>query len=298
MTLPRFSRTALRSLVLGTAAFLTVVPGSLAAQESGDLFVSSRNTHSVKRFDSRTGAYLGDFVAPGSGGLNQTQEVAFGPDGHLYVSGRGNAHILRFDGETGAFLDAFTSGYDLDNPTKMTFGPDGYLYVSQWGEERGTVVRFDAETGAFDREVTQQPLELGMAHAWDADGVLYVASYGSRDVRRIAPDGSLIDVFVGPDILSSAVNLWFGEEGDLFVVDWEAGSVERFDGETGAHLGRFIGGLAKAEGVTIGPDGLIYLCDWEANRIERFDPETGARIDTFTSEGGMLAPNGLVFRTR
>ncbi len=35
---------------------------------SPDLFVSIRNTNSVKRYDGATGAYIDDFVKIGSGG--------------------------------------------------------------------------------------------------------------------------------------------------------------------------------------------------------------------------------------
>ena len=80
-----------------------------------DLFVSSRNTHSIKLFDGATGDPKGDFVSARTGNLNTTQEVAFGYDGHLYVSGRGNSAIKKYDGSTGEFIGNFTSGYSLDN---------------------------------------------------------------------------------------------------------------------------------------------------------------------------------------
>ena len=266
-----------------------------AQSATPDLFVSSRNNSSVKRFDGRTGAFLGDFVPSGAGGLEATQEVAFGPDGNLYVSGRGNAHILEFDGHTGEFLGDFTSGYDLDNPTKMTFGPDGMLYVSQWGEQKSAVARFDARTGVFVDEATDIALQEGMAHVWDDEGRMYVASYTSKDVKRFDADGRLIDVFVGPEHLSSAVNLWFGDGGDLFVVDWEAGKVLRYDGSTGAYKGVFISGMTRSEGVTLGQDGVLYICDWQENVIHRYDATTGEHLGIFAEGGGMLQPNGVVF---
>ena len=258
-----------------------------------DLFVSSRNTNSVKRYDGETGAYLGDFVASGAGGLRATQEVAFGLDGHLYVSGRGNTAILKFDGQTGAFIEPFTSGYTLDNPTKMTFGPDSLLYVSQWGQEQSTVARFDAVTGVFVDEITPD-LNQPMGHAWDADTTLYVVSFGSRDVRRYDRQGTLIDVLVSSSFLQGPVNLWFDGD-DLLVVDWQTGSVKRFDGQTGAFKENFITGLTNAEGVTVGPDGALYLCDWQQNRVNRYDAQTGAFQKVFASGGGLLQPNSIVF---
>ncbi|MEN8144459.1 MAG: NHL repeat-containing protein [Gemmatimonadota bacterium] len=289
-----------RYVVLLCGSIAAATPGLASGQETHadsdrpDLFVSSRNTNSVKRFDGATGEYLGDFVAPGSGGLSATQEVAFGPDGNLYVSGRGNPQILRFDGESGEFLGPFTSGYDLDEPTKMTFGPDGKLYVSQWGKNKRTVARFNAVTGVYVDEVTPA-LQEGMAHAWSEDGTLYVASYGSKDVRRFGPGAENLGVFTQGSELASAVNLWFGEDGDLFVLDWERGRVARFDGSDGSYEGVFIDGLEKAEGVTLGHDGALYICDWQKNQIHRYDAKTGEHLGIFASGGEMKQPNGLVF---
>jgi len=260
------------------------------------LFVSNRNDSSVKRCDGVTGEFIDSFIEPGAGGLEATQEVAFDPGGDLYVSGRGNAHILRFDGTTGAFLGAFTWGYSLDNPTKMIFGPDGMLYVSQWVTKHSAVVRFDVITGQFVDEATSVPLEEGMAHTWDAEGRLYVASYGSKNVKRFDQDGRLIDVFVTSEHLASVVNLWFGDVGDLFVVDWEAGSVLRYDGSTGEYIGVFISGMTRSEGVTLGPDGALYVCDWQKNTVNRYDATTGEHLGIFATGGRMMQPNGVVFR--
>lgn len=259
-----------------------------------DLFVSSRNTHSVKRFDGITGAFLGDFVQPNAGGLNTPQEVAFGPDGHLYVSGRGNTAILKYNSSTGAFLGAFTSGYLLQDPTKMTFGPDGFLYVSQWGVVQKKVARFDAFTGVFEDEFTSIDLVEGCGHAWDADTNLYVASFGSADVRKFDRNGTFIAVVNQSGFLAGAVNVFIGDSSDVFVVDWNSGSVMEFDGTTGDFESTFISGMVRTEGVTVGPDGNFYLCDWSQNEIVAYD-SSGSLIGVFTDEGGMLQPNSLVF---
>jgi streptogramin lyase len=291
-------RLFLRCLILSALGVMTLAPAG-TAQEDGRhyLFVSSRNDSSVKRFDGMTGEFIDSFIESGAGGLEATQGVAFGPDGDLYVSGRGNAHILRFNGTTGAFLGAFTWGYRLENPTKMTFGPDGMLYVSQWGRKHSAVARFDALTGAFVDEATSVPLQEGMAHTWDGEGRVYVASYGSKDVKRFDQEGHLIDVFVTSEHLASAVNLWFGEDGDLFVVDWEAGSVLRYDGSTGEYVGVFISGMTRSEGVALGPDGAIYVCDWQENTVHRYDAKTGEHLGIFATGGGMMQPNGVAFNS-
>lgn len=259
-----------------------------------EIFVSSRATSSVKRFDGSNGEYFDDFVKPGSGGLNLTQEVAFGPDNHLYVSGRGTSAILKFDKTSGEFIERFTKGYSLDEPTKITFGPDGLLYVSQWGKSKNKVARFEATSGAFVDEITEG-LNQGMAHTWDNSGRLYVVSYGSRDVRRYSSEGVFIDVFTKGGSLQGPVNLWFGADGNLFVADWETGSVQIFDGSTGDFVRNFITGLAKVEGFAFDKDGNLYLCDWVKNTINQYDA-SGKFKKILIKNGSLSQPNGIAIR--
>src|SRR6266567_3945270 len=111
---------------------LTVLLSVPAMAWSADLFVSSPETNSVVRFDGKTGKLIGDFVAPGSGGLSGTHGLAFGPDGNLYVNNRYGHNILRYNGRTGAFIDVFVprgSG-GLNTNIGLLLGPDDNLYVT------------------------------------------------------------------------------------------------------------------------------------------------------------------------
>jgi DNA-binding beta-propeller fold protein YncE len=119
---------------------------------SADWFVSAASRNSVLRF-SDNGTLLGDFVAPGAGGLTNPQGITFGPDGNLYVSSfsgtPGNNHVLQFDGETGSFLGVFASVANMVWPAEINFR-GGHLYVSDFSAgTTGRVSRFDATTGAF-----------------------------------------------------------------------------------------------------------------------------------------------------
>ncbi len=78
--------------------------------ETDSLYISDSGDDTVKRFDAKTGEYLGAFIAPGSGGL-------LGPRGLIFTRGRLHlvnqnvfqpfaGEILRYERNTGAFLDA------------------------------------------------------------------------------------------------------------------------------------------------------------------------------------------------
>lgn len=259
-----------------------------------EVFVSSRNTGTVKRFNAFTGQYLGEFGREQIG--NETQDVALGPDGKLYVTSLQSKYVLRFDPATGAFLGNFSSGYDLQRPTKISFAPDGYLYVSQWGEDQKSVVRFDARTGQFDRDVTG-PLDGPLGHARDAAGNLYVACFFSKDIKKFHPDGQSAGT-VSPDgSLRGPSNLWFAANGDLLVADWDTGSIKRFrvQGDTLAFVSDFATGFARLEGAAIAPDGYLYACDWHLNLVKKLDAGSGSSIGVYLEGGDMLHPNGLAF---
>ncbi len=277
--------------------WVLAAPGGVLAQVPPyDLLVSSRATNSVKRYDGRTGAFVDDFVPPGGAGLSETQEILVRGD-DVFVVGIGTPSVLRFD-RRGGPGSSFTSGYLLRGPTKANWGPDGDLYVSQWGSGQTSVAVFDGETGTFVREATPD-LDRPMDQAWDAQGTLYVVSFGTRDVRRFDADGSLIDVFVQPDEhLLGPVNLWLDEAGDLIIIDWTGGSIQKYSGADGTHVAQLVSGLTNPEGWDIGPDGRLYVGEWNAHRVRAVDLETGEVGPNFVTGGGLGDPNGLAFLQR
>ena len=129
------------------------------AQAQPDLLVTNPQGPNIRRFDGQTGAFAGDFVTTGSGGLLTANGMVFGPDGNLYVTdglATSSSTVLRYDGDTGAFIDVFvTAGSGgLFFPHKPVFGPDDNLYVTT--HQGDSVLRYDGQTGAFiDVFVTQ-----------------------------------------------------------------------------------------------------------------------------------------------
>ena len=78
-----------------------------AQQSNSDLYVSSRNTNSVKVYDGETGTYITDFVQSGLGGLNSTQEVAFGDEwtpGCPSSAGGKDWHSMSYHEPTGVLI--------------------------------------------------------------------------------------------------------------------------------------------------------------------------------------------------
>src|SRR5208337_4929048 len=122
-------------------------PIAIAFGPDGDVYLTDQGNNGapspgncVMRFNGKTGAFEGDFVPTGSGGLLDPTGMAWGPDGNLYVGSYYTNQILRYDGKTGAFIDAFVpdgTGWDiLFHPTLEPFLAGWTIYLDANGNGR------------------------------------------------------------------------------------------------------------------------------------------------------------------
>src|SRR5215831_11280970 len=155
-------------LLILAITFGTLMPHAHA--EPTRLFICNSANNSVEVF-GKTGTFKTVFVSPGSGGLNQPQNLTMGPDGNLYVTSWGTSSVKRYDGTTGAYIDDFvpSGSGGLANPDQLIFHSDGKLYVSS--RFLGTISRYDAVTGAFiDTFVSDGRLSGFTAFTFGRDG--------------------------------------------------------------------------------------------------------------------------------
>ena len=255
-----------------------------------DLFVSAASANSVMRFDGQTGAFLGNFVAPGSGGLGDPQGIAFGPDGNLYVASNSSNNILRYDGQTGAFIDVFVTP-GMAWPAEINFR-NGMLYVSDFGGNR--VARYNAITGDFIDNFASG-IQGADGQSWDTNGNFYVSSWSDGAIRKFnGTTGAPMGNFVSPGLggLNGPLDNLFLPNGEFLVSSYNNSRIKRYD-RNGAYLDDAIQ-IAFPQGLQIGPDGNLYAGSFTNGVINKYDINTFDFLGTFASANSMT--NNFVFR--
>jgi sugar lactone lactonase YvrE len=244
-----FNRAVSKLLVLGS---LGIAAFTLPAH--ADFLVGNTLGDSVSRYSEATGAYLGEFIAAGAGGLTAPDAITLGPDDNWYVSsGTGSSgQILRYDGQTGAFMGVFAQGGGLTRPYGSAFGPDGNLYVASFRSDQ--ILRYNGQTGAFiDVFAAGNGTAAGLLNGpngllFGADGALYVTTEGS--------------------VADASGNVSFLYESQVLRYDLLGGAGQVFAAQPAATPGG--NGYVSLLGMEFGPDGLLYTSDY-AGGIRSFD---------------------------
>jgi sugar lactone lactonase YvrE len=213
---------------------------------NGYLYVGSEYTDEVLRYDATTGAPAGAsglpgdpvFVSAGSGGLDGTSGLCFGPDGNLYVTGRNSFNVIRYDSTTGQPLGRLnTSGAGaLSWPEGLTIDVAGTVYVASAGND--LVQRYNEATGAYLGAVSSTALASPKDVKIGLDGLLYVLSSGNLRILRFTTGGTYVDDYVpagSGGMTNNPTRMNFGPDGDLYVVGvYSNNQVYRFGTENEA----------------------------------------------------------------
>jgi hypothetical protein len=265
------------------------------------LYIGDGGDDSVKRFDASTGKYLGNFVVPGSGGLEGPRGLIFLKGSLLAVNQNTNENfageILRYR-NNGSFVNALVPcnpplGRPLDQapcdpnnpfiPRGLIRGLGDTLLVADLFskgvnafEPPGHVKEINAKTGKFIRNF---------------DTIGFTAPFFPRGIVR-GPDG-LVYVSVIGSLDPSDPNF-----------DNLSGYILRFNPRTGKLVDTFVNNptdstgnslgigcaqhLHRPEGLVFGPDNNLYVTSF------RSGPDDADKILVFNRNGQCLDQKTIV----
>lgn len=270
---------------------------SPALGNPGNLLVTGFVGNNVVEFDRFEGAWLGEVVTDGDGGLSFPGGIDVGLDGDIYVVSTGlisNTSILRYDGASGEFVHTFVAGVNFTGFFTLRFGPNGNLFVPDSNDD--SVAEYDGATGEFVRTFVDPGaggLDDPLGLVFGSSGNLFVASRSSNAVLEYdgasgAPVGTYADLAaVG---FTVPVDLVFDQAGDMFVAVSGDDSVVRVDA-TSAEIVSFVtsesGGLSSPAGILFHPDSRnLLVVSQGTNEVLEYDGTTGEFLGVFATGAG------------
>lgn len=217
----------------------------------------------------------------------------------LLVSGYFSNNVHVYNACTGAFERLLDSQSRISGAQTTRVSADGKLYVVSEGN--GQVLRYDAQTLAFESAVIALPANFGGTGMVLADaGEIWVAGYTYDGVRRFSAAGLSLGDVVAPRAagLNGADNgMVVGPDGRLYVPGYDSDSVVRRDpatGQTSVFISAGSGGLNETRGILFEPGGQTVLISSEGNgRVLRYNAGTGAFLSTAIN--GLNRPTGMAY---
>jgi virginiamycin B lyase len=243
-------------------------PHDVAPAGDGTVWYTAQATGRLGRLDPETGRTteipLGDGSAP--------HGVIVGPDGAPWITDGGLNAIVRVDPSTEAVrrfpLPADRPAVNLNT---ATFDRRGVLWFTGQGgvygsvDPRGGRVRvFDAPRGAGPYGIVTTP-----------DGDVWYASLAGSHIAAIDLDSGKATVVEPPTAGQGARRVWSDSSGRLWVSEWNAGRLGRYDPATGQWREWVLPGQGpQPYAVYVDDRDLVWLSDFAANALVRFDPAT------------------------
>lgn len=204
-------------------------PWGLALGPDNAVYVASRFTNAIHRFNAFTGEVLDGgepFIAAGVGGLSQPIDLVFDHQGRLLVASYDTHRVLRFTADGLYDGDPYaTASVGLDRPTSLVIAPDGGILVAS--AELDVIHRFEPDGTPFGVDGILVPAGTGpnrpRGMTIGPDGRVYVAGESDDRVYRYdpadgtSPDGGEAWLEPGPEGLNGPSDIVFPGDGTMLV---------------------------------------------------------------------------------
>jgi virginiamycin B lyase len=278
----------MRLVVLCAMVLAVIVPSSAAAQPAVQEYTvpAGSHPHDVAPavdggiwYTAQSAGYLG-WLDPNTGETRQIalgnhsapHGVIIGPDGSAWVTDGGQNAIVRVDGSTSAVqvfpLPAATRNADLNT---AVFDRTGDLWFTG---QAGVYGRLDPSSGAMQVwDAPRGPGAYGITATPDGSRVFF-ASLASSYVAEINLETGEAMPIDPPTPGQGARRIWSDASGVLWVSEWNAGQLARYDPVAGTwQEWKLPGARPQAYAVYVDEQGMVWLSNWDREQtIVRFDP--------------------------
>jgi virginiamycin B lyase len=243
-------------------------PHDVAPATDGGVWYTAQSSGELGHLDPATGATR--HVDLGSG--SHPHGVIVGPDGAPWITDGGLNAIVRVDPATEA-VDVFPLPADRADANLNTAAFDRRGRIWFTGQD-GVYGRLDPATGrmaVFDAPRGPGPYGIDAT----ADGEIYFVSLAGNYLAHVDLDTDAATVIEPPTAGQGARRVWSDSGGRLWISEWHAGQVGRYDPATGEWREWALpGDDPQAYSVYVDERDAVWLTDFGGNQIVRFDPRT------------------------
>jgi virginiamycin B lyase len=253
-------------------------PHDVAPAPDGTVWYTAQHSGELGRLDPKTGKTthipLGDGSAP--------HGVIVGADGAAWVTDGGLNAIVRVDATTLAVKRyRLPSSSGWANLNTATFDRRGVLWFTG---QSGVYGRLDPRSGAM--RVFRAPGGAGpYGITTTPRGAVWYASLAGSHVARIDLQSGKSRILRPPTPAQGARRIWSDSRGRLWVSEWNAGRVARYDPATRRWREWRLPGSAQPYAVYVDARDTVWLTDFATSAIVRFVPSTG-RFTSFRLRAG------------
>jgi len=244
-------------------------PHDVAPAPDGSVWYTAQRKGVLGRLDPASGNVqeiaLGEDAAP--------HGVIVGPDGSPWVTDGGLNAIVRVDPASHAVkVFPLPADHPRANLNTPTFDHAGVLWFTG---QNGIYGRLDPRSGEV--RVWDAPKGVGpYGITTTPDGHVYYASLAGSYIAEIDTASGAARVIEPPEPHQGARRIWADSKGALWVSEWNAGRIARYDPRTRAWQSwRLPGDNPMPYAVYVDDRDIVWVSDWGANAVVRFDPVEG-----------------------
>lgn len=246
-------------------------PHDVAPAPDGGVWYTAQRTGELGYLDPKTGATR--MVKLGSG--SAPHGVIIGPDGNPWITDGGLNAIVRVDARTNELTRYPLAGPNV-NLNTATFDKNGTLWLTGQSGYYGYLK--DGRVTVLSAPGGQGPYGISAC----PNGNVYYASLAASYIGAINLASTTVATIDPPTKGQGARRVWCDSRSNVWVSEWNAGQLARFQTEGGYTSWRewkLLGANPMPYAVYVDESDIVWLTDFGANAIVRFDPRT----ETFTS---------------